>query len=248
MSGWLLAAVLTAFVVGAALQRTSGMGMALVAAPVLSLLLGPVAGVVVANVGVVVSSALVMAQTWAHIDWHRYARLGPMIALGSVPGALVVRSVSLAWLDVVVGASVLLGLLATWAARGAPPVRGSGPALATGLLAGFMNTSAGVAGPPLVVYGLLARWEQRSWAATAAPVFATAGTCSLISKATLGGVRPDQLLSVGVWGLVAAAILAGVALGHRWSERIDPRLSRGVAIGVAAVGAALALGRGLLAL
>lgn len=47
-----------AVLLGCLMQRTSGMGVGLIVSPVLVLLLGPVAGVLLANVTAVVSAAL----------------------------------------------------------------------------------------------------------------------------------------------------------------------------------------------
>lgn len=245
MTGWVLLSLLASFALGSALQRTAGLGLALVAAPVLSLLLGPVVGVTVTNVGTVVSSALVMSQVWREIDWHRFARIGPLITVGSVPGALLVREVPLAWLDVVVGGSVLLGLLVTWLARDGAPVRGSAPAMLAGLAGGFMNTTAGVAGPAMVVYGLASRWEHRRMAATLAPIFLTAGLTSFVVKWVLGASQPAELLPWWVWPCVVAVITAGVWAGTWLTTRIDPRVARALTLAIAVTGSVLALARGL---
>ena len=110
MSALVVLGVVVAFVIGAGLQRIAGMGLGLVAAPSLSLMLGPVAGVTMSNLGAIVAAALILGAMRAHVDWGRFARIGPLIAVGAVAGALVVREVDPAWLDVVLGASVLLAL------------------------------------------------------------------------------------------------------------------------------------------
>ena len=71
-AGWLpLLGVAAAVAVGAATQRVTGLGFSLVSAPFLVLLLGPFAGVLVANVLGVAVSSLVLAQLWRDVDLRR---------------------------------------------------------------------------------------------------------------------------------------------------------------------------------
>lgn len=247
MTFWTLLAMMGAFALGACLQRIAGMGLALVAAPILSLLLGPVAGISVGNVGSIFSSALLMVQLRRDIDWSRYLRIGPLIVGGAIPGALLVRSVQPSWLDVIVGALVLLGMLTTYLLRNGSPLTGPVPAMSAGLIAGFMNTTAGVSGPAMAVYGLASHWEQRSFAATIQPVFLTAGACSVIMKSLFGATTVTQLLPWWGWPAVAVAIVIGVLAGGRLAGRFGVRQARRLTIAVATVGALVTLVRGLTA-
>ncbi len=240
-----LLTIVVAFLVGSALQRTAGLGLALVAAPILSLLLGPVAGISVGNVGTTLSSALVLSQVWRDVDWRRFAWIGPLIVCGAIPGALLVRAVGAAWLDVIVGALVLLGLAASLLLRDARAVRGPVPAMVAGLVGGFMNTTAGVAGPAMAVYGLATRWEQRSFTATVQPIFLTAGVCSFVLKAVFGATDLDALPPWWVWPCIAAAIGAGVVVGGRLVTRISSDRARALTVLIAVIGSALTLVRGL---
>lgn len=248
ITAWVLAAMLAAFLVGSALQRTAGLGLALVAAPVLSLLLGPVAGVSVGNIGTTISSTLVLAQVWRHVDWRRFARIGPLIVCGAVPGALLVRAVQVAWLDVIVGGLVLLALAATYQMRNGISAVGPVPAMLAGLAGGFMNASAGVAGPAMAVYGIASRWEQQSFTATLQPIFLTAGLSSFLLKFLFGATDPGQLVPWWVWPSIAAAIAGGVFLGGRLAPRIGAGRARKLTIAIAIIGSTATLVRGLTAL
>lgn len=234
---------------GALLQRVAGMGLGMVAAPLLTLVLGPVAGVTVSNMAAVVVALLVLTAMRGHVDWRRYARLAPLILVGSVLGALAVRTAPKAWLDVLVGGSVLLALVAT-AVLGRRTALGQGTAgsVVTGLVAGFMNTTSGVAGPAMKAYALATRWEQQAFAATLQPVFFTANLASVITK-TAAGAGPDPgLLPWWTWPAMAVAALCGVALGRPLSRRLGMAAAARIATTVAVTGAVAALVRGLLAL
>ena len=56
---------------GACLQRISGMGLGLVAGPVLSLLMGGVDGIVMMNILAVINASIIALTVWRDIDWKR---------------------------------------------------------------------------------------------------------------------------------------------------------------------------------
>jgi uncharacterized membrane protein YfcA len=85
---WTTGLVLAAVVLGAGMQRITGMGFALVATPFLVLLLGPVEGVVLVNLcGAVTAGAIIFRVARDRADgpagpeirqlpaWHRYLAL-----------------------------------------------------------------------------------------------------------------------------------------------------------------------------
>ena len=234
------------FVVGAALQRIAGMGLGLVAAPVLSLLLGPVIGVTMSNVGAIAAAVLVLLALHEDVDWGRFARIGPLILVGSVAGAFLVRAVPSAWLDLLLGGSVLLALAVILGLQSRLRVRGQLAASTAGVAAGLLNTTSGIAGPALAGYAVATGWEQRSFAATLQPIFLVANLVSVISKTVVGANAPVGLLPWWIWLLAVATVAAGVGGAGVLASRLSPGRARLVAIGIALSGGVLALGRGLL--
>ena len=95
-----IAIAAVAVVVGATLQRLSGMGVGLVVAPTLALLLGPQLGVYVTNATTVCSGVLIMLTVLRDVDWKRWAVFAGVGLVGSIPGALLVRELSSGWLSV----------------------------------------------------------------------------------------------------------------------------------------------------
>lgn len=235
-------------VVGALLQRVAGMGLGMVAAPFLTLLLGPVAGVTLSNAAAVVVALLVLAALHKNVDWRHYARLAPLILVGSVLGALAVRSAPTAWLDVLIGSTVLLALLATAVLGRRTSLDHPAAGVGVGLAAGFMNTTSGVAGPAMKAYALATRWEQRAFAATLQPVLLTANLASLVTKTSLGARPEPGLLPWWVWVALPLSALVGVGLGAPLSRRLGLGTAARIATAVAVVGGLLALTRGLVRL
>ncbi|ANS80557.1 hypothetical protein SGUI_3161 [Serinicoccus hydrothermalis] len=230
---------------GAALQRVSGMGLGMTVAPVMSVVVGPVAGVTLSNVAAVVGALLLAYVMRADIDWRRFRGLAPLLVVGSVVGAWVVRVVSPDVLDLVLGGCVLLAIGAALGLQRLLVVRGRAAVLVTGTVAGFMNTTAGVAGPAMTAYAVASRWGQRSLAATLQPIFLTANLASILTKAVLGATPEPGVLPWWSWLLACAAVPVGIVLATPLARLVPLPVARALAITIASAGAALALGRGL---
>ncbi len=241
-----LAAVVAAVVLGAVLQRTSGMGTGLVVSPTFVLLVGPVAGVMLTNTTTVVSALALTVVMRRDIDWPRFVRIAPTIVLGSIPAALLVRAVDAGWLEVVIGAALLVALAPTALSWDLPDL-GRGAAPVAGLTGGFLNTAVGVGGPAVLLYAHATRWEQRTFAATLQPIFLTMGLVSLLTKWTLGAAAGPAGLPD--WPLVVAAVGSvplGVLVGNRVARRMSPTTARRIAVAVVLLGATATLVRGVL--
>ncbi|WP_223623804.1 sulfite exporter TauE/SafE family protein [Microbacterium sp. EST19A] len=241
------AILLAIMVVGAGMQRITGLGFALVASPFFVLLLNPISGVFLVNVcGVVVAVALTV-RSFALVDWRRWGILAASAIIGVIPGALLLLVLPVAWLDILVGALIITGLVSSLLVRSRLSPDHVPPLIAAGALSGAMNVTAGVGGPPLGIYGVLTRWDHRSFAATMQPVFVTIGSMSLAAKLWLspGGI-PN--LEPWMWLGVAAACLVGMAIGEVLTRVVTPQVARGLLVALALVGAGTVLVRGILLL
>src|SRR5699024_10823442 len=130
------------------------------------LVAGPVAGVLVINVVATVNAVMQSASVWENIDWRKFWLIGPVMALGALPGTWVVHNTPLGPLQMIVGALVLLALLVTSRLPERAQVDGPQYAVAAGVAGGFMNTLAGIAGPAITVYAQVSRWSTRHFDAT----------------------------------------------------------------------------------
>lgn len=243
-----IALIVVAIVVGATLQRVSGLGMGLVVAPLLVLLLGASEGVLVANATTTVSALLLTLAVRRAVEWRRALLIGAAAVPGAVLGALLVGALPAAALQIVVGAVVLLGLGTGWLVDHLgmlPHVRRWWVTPGAGLVGGALNTIAGVAGPAMIVHSRLVRWVQVGFAATMQPVFMMMGGLSVLAKTFVTPVSawvPPWWLGV----VVVGGVLVGIAVGGYLSTRVTAATARRTATIVAALGAAAALVRGLL--
>lgn len=228
-------AVLAAVLVGAVLQRLSGTGMGLVLAPILTLVLGAATGVLVSNATTTVSALLMLVAMHRDVDWRRALLIDACAVPGAVLGAVVVKQTPAAWLQVIVGAVVLLAITVTVLAGALgrmPRVRTWWVTPLAGLLGGVFNTTAGVAAPVMVVHSRLVDWEQRSFAASMQPVFAWMGFCSVVVKSLLSSAGAS-LPPLWLMPAVLVTVVVGIWAGGRIARRVSSERARQVAVTLA---------------
>lgn len=236
--------VLGAVVMGAGMQRVTGMGFALVAAPFLVLLLGPVEGVVMVNVCGAVTAGAIIFRVVRDIDWKRYLLLAASALLGIIPAAVLIRFIPPAVLEISIGVILAVGLTLLLVLKSATLPERRRYLFTAGGLSGFMNTAAGVGGPAVSMYSIATRWQHKSFAATMQPYFFTIGTFSLASKA-ITAPASFPVLPLAMWLAVSLACLAGLVLGDLASKRVPVRAAQVLLIILAYCGAAATIIRGV---
>ncbi|KRE52516.1 TSUP family transporter [Phycicoccus sp. Soil748] len=226
---------------GAVTQRVTGVGFALVAAPLLVLATGAFDGIILANVLSLLVGVVVLARTWRDVEWRRGILLA-VPALAVVPlGAFVARSVPAPVLLVVTGTIVLLALGLVQLGPRTAVLHGTTGAVGAGAASGFMNVTAGVGGPAMVLYAVSTRWEHHRFVAT---FQFYAVLVNLASLATKGPPHlPPSALAVSV-----GALGVGLLLGELLSRRVPAdRASRAVVV-LAMAGALATVVKGVVAL
>ncbi|MHB1008276.1 MAG: TSUP family transporter [Propionibacteriaceae bacterium] len=230
-----------AILVGAAMQRVTGMGFALVAAPLLVLVLGVVQGVPLVQVLSLCVSGLVLASAFTYVDWLKAGLLIVPGLIGIVPGWWISKHVPTAPLSILIGVIVIVALLAMMADHRARIFKGTAGALSAGFLSGFMNVTAGVGGPAIVLYSVSTRWRHAEFVATAQAYFVALNIASLIAQ---GWPRLDG----ATWLLSIASLAAGLALGEVLARRVPTKVANVLVIGLALAGSAATIVRGWMTL
>jgi len=240
---WSTILVLLAVFVGSSMQRVTGMGFALVAAPFLVLLLGPVDGVILVNACGALTAAIILGRVMRHVDWRRAGGLAVFALVGIVPGALVLRYIPTAWLEISIGILIVVGLTVS-VNLGRVYIRdGHRLRAIAGAASGFMNATAGIGGPAVSIYALATNWPHRSFVATMQPYFLIIGVASLGAKFASGLTFPA--LPGWVWILIALACIAGLVIGEVLAKVMEPHIARRLLVIVAYVGAGATITRGI---
>lgn len=223
--------------VAAGVQTVTGFGFALLAVPLLSLVVPPETAVVIAaTLGLLTSSG----QAWAERDHADRATVAWMLggaAVGAPFGFVVLvvtteRQLRLVLVGVIV-AFLVLDLL------GRRPARPSRVVDTTaGVVSGALNTALATNGPPLVMALHARHLPPSRFRGTLTAVLAGSGVIT-VALFAVGG-RYDAGIA---WALLAAlpGMAAGFGLGLRHRGRLSPARFRQVVTVLLAVTAAVAL-------
>ena len=231
------AVVATAVTLGALVQGAVGLGLGLVAAPVVTLVDHRLMPDVMLWLAAFYP-LLTLAHEGRHVDWHG---LGWAFS-GRVPGTVAVVSyVSGGWLGLLVGVMVLAAVLLTWKVFTLPRRR---PVLAgMGVVSGITGTATSIGGPPLaLVYQDVSGPRLR---ATMGAYFVGGGLLSL------GGLAVAHELDrrSAVWALgLAPFLLLGFALAGLVRRYVDAGRTRAAVLIVCAASAVALVTRSLIGL
>jgi uncharacterized membrane protein YfcA len=210
---YLLVALIVAL--GAAAQAASGFGFALLAVPLLALLLGAKTAVVTAGV---VSLGLQLTMALRDHGSIRRPTVVTMTiaALAGMPlGLFILERVEDRTLTIAIAVTVLIFTLLL--ARGARVPAGTAIDAAAGFTSGIISTSTGTSGPPLVIALHAREMTPLMFRATLAAQFLIQGTISVVAFALVGRITAEV-------GRLALAGLPGLALGWLAGDRIFARL------------------------
>lgn len=239
--GLLAVLVGVAVLFGAATQRITGMGFALVSSPVLVLMLGAGLGVPLIQILGILSSLLVFASTFRDVSWKKAVALAIPATAGLLPGWWVARNVPEPILLIVIGLMVIAAILAMVADERARVFRGVPGLLGAGFLSGFMNVIAGVGGPAMVLYKLSVNWHHKQFVATLQVYFIALSTGAVL---VLGW--PQMAAEMWIAALIGLAL--GIALGHQLARRVRIEVASRLVIIVALAGALATVVQGVLKL
>ncbi|MEV4556865.1 sulfite exporter TauE/SafE family protein [Kitasatospora sp. NPDC049285] len=226
--------------VASAVQRLSGMGFALVAAPVLVLVLGPADGVGLANCASGMISLAGLASEWRGVQPRRMVPL-VLAAIVTVPaGAWLTRAVPEPTLLIGIGAAVTVAATLVIRGVGAAALRGVPGAVAAGATSGLLNAAAGVGGPAISLYAVNSGWSAREFRPNAQFYGVVVNAVSLTARGlpTLSGAQ---------WSLAGAAVGVGTAAGFLLAGRVPERQARTLVLTLALAGGLVTLGKGLTA-
>lgn len=230
--------VLAAVVLGAFVQSAVGIGLGLVAAPVVTLVapqLMPGGMLMV----VVLLPLVTLARERADIDWRGLVWAFPARVLGTAVGVGVVASVDDRQLGLAVGAMVLAAVLLTWRTVVVPVNPGS--LSAAGFVSGITGTASSIGGPPLAL--LLQHRAPRQIRTTLAVYFLLGSLLSLAGLGLAGELQRDELVFAAS---AVPALVVGFALSGPLRRRLPADVVRALVLLVSGASALALLVRSAL--
>ena len=213
--------------VAATIAALTGFGYALLATPILVLLLPPRIVVPVVLQSSIVLLCLLSFEARADMDWKKIGRW----TVGALPG-MWVGGYAL-WLvedgpmRALIGVITLLGAAITWLRPGLPWPREWPFAIGAGLLSGIMAGASGMSGPPVVLFGLKQNWPHRVLRSSLIGYFAVVHLLALLVLRQFGMVS-GQTMALGC--AVLPGLFVGFACGMKWRKRVDQKVFRSIAL------------------
>ncbi len=209
------------FLVAGFTQGISGFGAALVAMPLLTLLIGIKAAVPLIMLNGLIITGFLSLQLKGHVDRRK---IMPLL-LGSLPGIFVgawaLKRMDAGLLQLAFGAFIVL--YAVYSLTSAQPraQRISGRwGYVAGFLAGVISSLFSAGGPPAVIYVSLTDWAKDEIKATLSVFFFVSGVVTAFGHAINGlttRATLQQLVSTGPMTL--CGVLAGVFLYRKIRHR-----------------------------
>ena len=218
------------------IRSALGFGEALVAVPLLALTL-PVQ--VAAPLAVLVSitvAVVVVIQDWRNVHLRSAGRLVLSTLFGIPLGLLMLKTVPESIVKRILGAFIIAFAIYSLAGR-KPQLHSDRLAPLFGFAAGILGGAYGMNGPPLVVYGVLRRWQPGQFRATLQGYFLVASIVGMVGYAITG----LWTRTVSAYFLLSLPLaLFAIFLGHAIHRRLSgARFAVCVNIGLALIGALL---------
>jgi uncharacterized protein len=226
--------------VAAFVRSALGFGDALVAMPLLALVVGlqvatPVVAFAASTIGITI-----LLSHWRSVDVRSTWRLVAASLVGIPFGLVLLKIAPEGYVKAALGLLLILYGLYSLLAPELPAVRGHWAAYVFGFVAGVLGGAYNTNGPPVVVYGALRHWSPEHFRATLQGCFLLTGLMILAGHG-VAGLWTAQVLWLYLYSL--PAIMLAIYLGARLNRRI-PRetFSRAVYVFLVAMGALFLFG------
>ncbi|MGH7117258.1 MAG: sulfite exporter TauE/SafE family protein [Stellaceae bacterium] len=222
----------------ALLQAAGGFGFAVVAAPLFLIVIAPQRAVQLVVILSTVLCLAVLRGLWRAVAPRLFARLAVGSLVGLPIGLAAFRYADPRIVRLTVGAAILAFAFVFAVLRRRR--RGGGRALvamsasrdlAVGAVSGVATALAGISGPPVVIYLLLAEAPPRTVRATLISYFALVYAATLAANVATIGVPAQIWLAAGI--LIPFAVLGGL-VGRPLGDRLGAEAFAALAIGVLA--------------
>jgi uncharacterized membrane protein YfcA len=218
------------------IRSALGFGEALIAVPLLALSM-PVQ--VAAPLAVLVSitvAVVVVIQDWRHVHFRSAGYLVLATLFGIPLGLLLLKTVPESVVKSILGAFIIAFAIYSLTGR-KPELHNDRLAPLFGFIAGILGGAYGMNGPPLVVYGVLRRWQPAQFRATLQGYFLIASMVGMAGYAATG-LWTRTVTSYFLLSLPLALI--AVFLGHAIHRRLSSsRFLICVNVGLAMIGVLL---------
>lgn len=213
----------------------SGFGFALIATPLLAMVLPLKTVIVLVLVITLVLRFTTMYRTRRDFHWGTVATTTLGCILGMVPGSLVLKYIGARELQLFLSVVLLLATLLMSLEYTLKIKNVLWGRLGAGFLSGFFGSATSVGGPPLVLYFLNEHTEKTLMRANMIWIFGLSSTFTLLVYYLVGNIA-----DVDHWEVLLPmlpAVFVGIFLGEKFFHILNPHLFRRLSLIVVCCGA-----------
>jgi uncharacterized membrane protein YfcA len=213
-------AVLAVIFLATLIRSAFGFGEALVAVPLLALLIPVKVAAPLAVLLSITVAGVIVVQDWQHVHIHSAWRLVLASLFGIPLGLLLLTAVAERAVKAILAVVIIAFSTYILVSRRQVELKTDWPAWVFGFAAGVLGGAYGMNGPPLVIYGTLRRWSPEHFRATLQGYFLPASLVGMFGYWLAGlwvpAVTRYFLLSLPV---ALAAVVLGRAVNRRMRGR-----------------------------
>ena len=220
-------------------RATLGFGEALIAVPLLALVMPVTVAAPAAALVSITVALIVVLQDWRHVRWRSAARLVAATVAGIPLGLLLLTRAPEPVVKGLLG--LVIGVFALHALFGGDDwhLAGDAAGWVFGLAAGVLGGAYGMNGPPLAVYGVMRRWSPQEFRATLQGYFLPASAMGMVGYSVVG-LWTHSVTRLYVYSL--PAVIAAIVLGRVANKRMSSRrFHTAIYMGLLIVGVVLVL-------
>jgi uncharacterized protein len=219
------------------IRSTFGFGEALVAVPLLALVMPVEAAAPVAVLVSITVAGVVVVQDREHVRFRSAAWLVLATLFGTPLGLLLLTAVAEPVVKAVLAVIIIAFSTYSLVRRRPVELRDDRLAWLFGFAAGVLGGAYGMNGPPLVIYGTLRGWTPQTFRATLQGYFLPASIVGMAGY-WLAGLWTE---TVGLYyALALPPVVIAIFLGRAVNRRLDARtFLRYVHLGLIVIGAVL---------
>ena len=206
------------FLLAGLVQGLTGFGSALVAIPLLSLIIDIKTAVPLCLLNGLIITTYLAIKLRRHLDWQK---ISPLL-IGSLPGVVVgiglLKEIEGTYIRYAIGVLLILYSLINLLFSPRPLHPGKGWGYLAGFFSGAIGSAFSVGGPPAVIYTTLTSWTGKQIKATLTGFFAT--NCYItVALHAVSGIT--TLTTIKIFAFTAPMVLIGTFLGSLISGRIN---------------------------
>jgi uncharacterized membrane protein YfcA len=201
-----------AVLVAGIIRGYSGFGFSMIATTSMTLVLPPVEVIPVVLVLEILASAWLLPGVWKQIDWKSLSWLSAGVLIGTPPGVYLLAHVPARPMRAGIALAIMFLVVLLWRGFYLKKMPGRPGTVATGMFSGFLNGSAAIGGPPVILFYFSSPAAVTVSRASIIAYFLGTDSLAWVMSLAHGLVT----IKTGVLiGILCAPLLLGIFLGNR---------------------------------